>query len=69
VLASLAASRTGTLAAAGEGHTDALLGGYHLAFVVGALFALAAAFCATLLRTAEATSEEPVGRLATADCD
>jgi EmrB/QacA subfamily drug resistance transporter len=69
VLASLAASRTGALAAAGEGHTDALLGGYHLAFVVGALFALAAAFCATLLRTAEATREEPVGRLATADCD
>jgi MFS family permease len=68
VLASLAASRTGALASAGEGHTEALLGGYHLAFVVGALFALAAAFCATLLRTAEA-SEEQVGRLATADCD
>ena len=69
VLASLAASRTGALAAAGEGHTEALLGGYHLAFVVGALFALGAAFCATLLRTAGATSKEPAGRLATADCD
>jgi EmrB/QacA subfamily drug resistance transporter len=69
VLASLAASRTGAVAAAGESHTEALLGGYHLAFVVGALFALAAAFCATLLRTAEEPREEPVGRLATADCD
>ena len=69
VLASLAASRTGALAAAANGHTEALLGGYHVAFVVGALFALAAAFCATLLRTADATREEPVGRLATADCD
>src|SRR4051794_2848012 len=69
VLASLAASRTGALAAAGDSHSEALLGGYHLAFVVGALFALAAAFCATLLRTAEATDEQPVGRLATAECD
>jgi MFS family permease len=69
VLASLAASRTGALAGTGEGRTEALLGGYHLAFVVGALFALAAAFCATLLRTAEAPGGEPVGRLATAECD
>jgi EmrB/QacA subfamily drug resistance transporter len=43
VLASLAASRTNRLAAAGHSTTDALLGGYHLAFVVGAVFAAAAA--------------------------
>jgi EmrB/QacA subfamily drug resistance transporter len=52
VLASLAASRTDTLAAAGHAHLSALTGGYHAAFVVGALFALAAAIIGTtLLRT------------------
>jgi MFS family permease len=43
VLASLAASRTSNLEAAGQSATDALLGGYHLAFLVGACFAAAAA--------------------------
>src|SRR5207245_88114 len=43
VLASLAASRTDSLRAAGRGELSALTGGYHLAFLVGALFALAAA--------------------------
>jgi EmrB/QacA subfamily drug resistance transporter len=51
VLASLAASRTETLSAAGEGTLAALAGGYHLAFLVGALFAAAAAALgAALLR-------------------
>jgi EmrB/QacA subfamily drug resistance transporter len=53
VLASLAASRTETLAADGDGPLVALTGGYHLAFLVGALFALAAAALgAALLRPA-----------------
>ena len=43
VLASLAASRTETLAASGEGPLEALTGGYHAAFLAGAVFALAAA--------------------------
>ena len=43
VLASLAASRTETLGASGEGTLEALTGGYHAAFLVGAVFALAAA--------------------------
>jgi EmrB/QacA subfamily drug resistance transporter len=63
VLASLAASRTDTLAAAGHSHLSALTGGYHAAFVVGALFALAAAIIGTtLLRTPRApatTEHEP----------
>jgi EmrB/QacA subfamily drug resistance transporter len=51
VLASLADSRTGSLRSSGEGPLAALTGGYHLAFVVGALFAAAAATIgATLLR-------------------
>lgn len=43
VLASLAASRTDSLLAAGDGQLVALAGGYHLAFAVGAVFAVAAA--------------------------
>ncbi len=51
VLASLAASRTETLAASGEGPLEALTGGYHAAFLAGAVFALAAAVIGgTLLR-------------------
>jgi EmrB/QacA subfamily drug resistance transporter len=43
VLASLAAARTETLEASGEAPLEALTGGYHAAFLVGALFAAAAA--------------------------
>jgi MFS family permease len=43
VLASLAASRTETLTASGDAPLVALTGGYHAAFLVGALFAVAAA--------------------------
>ena len=43
VLASLAASRTESLEASGEAPLEALTGGYHAAFLVGALFAAAAA--------------------------
>jgi EmrB/QacA subfamily drug resistance transporter len=43
VLASIAASRSNHLIAAGNGNLSALLGGYHLAFIVGAVFATAAA--------------------------
>jgi EmrB/QacA subfamily drug resistance transporter len=43
VLASLAASRTDTLLAEGESQAEALTGGYHAAFLGGALFAAAAA--------------------------
>jgi MFS family permease len=50
VLASLAAWRTGNLGGASD--VAALNGGYHLAFLVGALFAVAAtAIAAALLRT------------------
>lgn len=59
ILASLAAARTNNLLASGNSHLAALNGGYHLAFLVGALFAtLAAVLGAALLRTtiAEALS-------------
>jgi EmrB/QacA subfamily drug resistance transporter len=58
VLASLAASRTDTLLAAGDDQLVALTGGYHLAFLVGALFAFTAAVLgAALLRPRPAPSE------------
>jgi MFS family permease len=43
ILASLAASRSDSLRAAGDGRLAALTGGYHAAFLVGAVFAAAAA--------------------------
>jgi EmrB/QacA subfamily drug resistance transporter len=49
VLASLAASRTDSLLSSGESELVALTGGYHAAFLVGALFALAAAAIGGLL--------------------
>ena len=49
VLASVAASRTSSLAASGHGHLSALVGGYHTAFLIGALFAIAAAAIGVLL--------------------
>jgi EmrB/QacA subfamily drug resistance transporter len=49
VLASLAASRTDTLLAAGDSQAAALSGGYHVAFLVGAIFAAAAAALGGLL--------------------
>src|SRR2546425_6511659 len=52
VLASLAASRTDSLRSSGDGPLAALNGGYHAAFMVGALFAAAAAGVGgALLRT------------------
>jgi EmrB/QacA subfamily drug resistance transporter len=54
VLASLAASRTDSLLASGDDQLVALTGGYHAAFLVGALFAAAAAVLgAVLLRAGE----------------
>jgi EmrB/QacA subfamily drug resistance transporter len=59
VLASLAASRTDGLLASGESSLVALTRGYHAAFLVGALFAAAAAVIgAALLRPSAAAAEE-----------
>ena len=48
VLASLSASRSESLAADGEGPLAALTGGYHVAFIVGAAFAAAAALVSAI---------------------
>ena len=54
ILASLAASRTDSLRGSGHGALDALNGGYHAAFLVGAVFAAAAAVVGgVFLRTRE----------------
>jgi EmrB/QacA subfamily drug resistance transporter len=70
VLASVAASRTSSLDAT-ESHLAALTGGYHLAFLVGAIFAALAAMLGGLLlpnsAPAGAGAHEPEpGQLATA---
>jgi MFS family permease len=60
VLASAAASRTHALATSGHGSLAALTGGYHLAFVCGAVFALAAAAVGSgLLRATMAPAPAP----------
>jgi EmrB/QacA subfamily drug resistance transporter len=73
VLASLAASRTDALAADGEGPLAALNGGYHAAFLVGAVFVVISAVVAgALLRSdvsAAAHEGEAVGTPATAEAD
>ncbi len=77
ILASLAAWRSDSLRADGEGPLAALVGGYHAAFLVGGIFALAAATVGVLLLRsrdpapgAEFGAEpahEPRAELATAD--
>jgi EmrB/QacA subfamily drug resistance transporter len=62
VLASVAASRTNHLVAAGSPHLAALVGGYRVAFVIGAAFAvLAATLSAQMLRATTAGATEPAG--------
>jgi EmrB/QacA subfamily drug resistance transporter len=71
VLASVAASRTNTLLDAGHSEVAALTGGYHVAFLLGAIFAAAAAVLgAALLRenVVAPAHEEPVGELAAESC-
>jgi MFS family permease len=74
ILASLAATRTDNLLASGESQLSALNSGYHLAFLVGAVFAVSAAVLGgTLLRaqpmgTHHAEGAE-IGPPVTADAD
>jgi EmrB/QacA subfamily drug resistance transporter len=70
VLASLAASRTDTLAASGDSPLVALNGGYHAAFLVGAVFVVAAAAVGGTLLRADVSAgahegEEAMGAPAT----
>jgi EmrB/QacA subfamily drug resistance transporter len=70
VLASVAASRTNTLVDAGHSQVAALTGGYHAAFLLGAIFAAGAAIIgAVFLRTpAPAAEQEAVGVPAAESC-
>ncbi len=72
VLASVAAARTESLSRSAEGPLAALTGGYHAAFLLGALFAgLAAVLGAAFLRTRGAPhhAEETVGVPTLAEAD
>ncbi len=61
VLASLAASRTDSLLASGEDSLVALNGGYHAAFLLGAVFAAASALVAYVLLREPAGQPEHAG--------
>jgi hypothetical protein len=74
VLASVAASRTESLTGSGHGPLASLNGGYHLAFVVGAVFAVLAAGVAGALIRADVSdaahaTEEATGVPAGAEAD
>jgi EmrB/QacA subfamily drug resistance transporter len=59
ILASVAASRTDSLRTSGHGPLAALNGGYHVAFLIGAGFAVVAAAVAWALIRAEAPAHAP----------
>jgi EmrB/QacA subfamily drug resistance transporter len=61
VLASLATSRTDTLRAAGHSSLAALAGGYHVAFLAGAVFAAGAATLGAALLRVRQHAEAPAG--------
>ena len=61
VLASVAAARSDDLRSSGDDELVALNGGYHLAFLIGAVFTAAAAVVAATLIRAEAPAHAPAG--------
>jgi hypothetical protein len=65
VLASLAASRTDSLRASGDGTLAALTGGYHAAFLLGAIFAAGAAAIGAIFLRAGIPAGEHGGQEAT----
>jgi MFS family permease len=67
ILASVAASRTSHLLGAGQSHAAALVGGYHIAFVIGAAFAATAAVLSAKLLRAPSGSQAPETAAAEAD--
>jgi hypothetical protein len=76
VLASLAARRTDSLTASGHGNLAALTSGYHVAFLLAAIFSVAAAAVGgTLLRVgqqhapAHEAGGETTGAVAAAEVD
>ncbi len=61
ILASVAASRTDSLKSSGHGPLDALTGGYHLAFLIGAAFAVLAGAVAAAFIHADAPAGAHAG--------
>jgi hypothetical protein len=58
ILASIADSRTASLRDSGDGPLEALTGGYHLSFLVGAVFAITAATVGVAVLRAQVTAEQ-----------
>jgi EmrB/QacA subfamily drug resistance transporter len=63
LLATISAERTGSLLASGEGQAEALLGGYHVAYLIGAGAAVVAILAAVFVLR----SESPAAAMAGAD--
>jgi hypothetical protein len=61
VLASLASSRTDSLRSAGHSALSSLVGGYHVAFLAGAAFAVAAASIGAALLRVRQQARAPIG--------
>jgi MFS family permease len=62
VLATLSATRTHDLMAGGADRASALTGGYHLAFLIGAVLVVATAvIAATVLKPGEQAAQQEVG--------
>jgi predicted MFS family arabinose efflux permease len=59
LLATLASTRTDHLLASGDGHAAALVGGYHVAFVIGAALMLAAIVVAVFVVESPARERRP----------
>ena len=68
VLASVAASRSETLLAGGDTRVAALTGGYHAAFLLGAVFAAAAAVVGAVLLRPRAERREALVPATEAEC-
>jgi MFS family permease len=66
VLASLAAARTEGLLASGAPTPAALNGGYHVAFLIGAVFAFAAALLSAVFLRKGVSADRPEGASASA---
>jgi hypothetical protein len=62
-LATISAERTNSLLESGEGQAEALLGGYHVAYLIGAALAVVAIIAATTILR----DESPATAMAGAD--
>ncbi len=69
MLAAIATSRTENLLASGDSQVEALTGGYHAAFMIGALFAAVAGVLSAMLLRPVSAPGHAMGEPATAQAE